>query len=72
MNVLKKVLVVLLLTLCVLALATGCKNSAKNCDHDWVERNVSEALISPATCTESAVYYKSCAKCHTVSNSLCK
>ena len=70
MNVLKKVLVVLLLTLCVLALATGCKNKAKNCDHDWVERNVSEAQISAATCTEPAVYYKSCAKCHTISDSL--
>ena len=69
MNTFKKVLVVLLLVFCVAALATGCKNS-KKCDHDWVERNVPEALISNATCTEPALYYKSCAKCHTVSDEL--
>ena len=70
MNALKKVLVVLLLTLCVVALMTGCNNKAKNCDHDWVERNVPEAQITSATCTESATYYKSCAKCHTISDTL--
>ena len=69
MNAFKKVLVVLLLALSVVALATGC-NKSKNCDHDWVERNVPEAQITSATCTESATYYKSCAKCHTVSDTL--
>lgn len=69
MNVLKKVLVVLLLTLSVAVLLTGC-NQSTECDHDWVERNVSEAQITSATCTESATYYKSCAKCHVISDTL--
>ncbi len=69
MNIFKKVLVVSLLVLAVLALATGCGKSNK-CEHDWVERNVAEALISSASCTESAQYYKSCAKCHVVSDTM--
>ena len=68
MNTLKKVLLVLALTLAVAILATGCRKD--KCEHDWVERNVAEAQISTATCTEPAMYYKSCAKCHVISDTL--
>ncbi len=69
MNVFKKFLILLLVVIGIVALGTGCDNS-RNCDHDWIERNVEEARISTATCDTPAIYYKSCSKCKTISDTL--
>lgn len=40
------------------------------CNHDWVEKRQDNALVSAADCTHAAVYYKCCAKCDVISETL--